>query len=81
MGDAASTRFLLYCNNFCFHNVSGQVAADSGQPYWMGLHDRNGEGKFEWLDEKNVVRTKPGSACHSHIAARWKCRDPWISLS
>ncbi|KAK3736550.1 hypothetical protein RRG08_051542 [Elysia crispata] len=30
-----------------------QVSADNGQAYWIGLNDRNGEGKFEWLNETN----------------------------
>ena len=25
------------------------------QPYWIGLHDRNVEGKYHWLDEVKEV--------------------------
>ena len=39
-----------------FYHVSGQMSAANVQAYWIGLHDRNGEGIFEWLDEKNMVR-------------------------
>ena len=23
--------------------------------YWIGLHDRNSEGQFEWLDDSGAV--------------------------
>ncbi|GFR95700.1 macrophage mannose receptor 1-like [Elysia marginata] len=42
--------------------IWGQVSTDKNEPYWIGLHDRNGENEFQWLDDTaKVTYTNWGS--------------------
>ena len=44
-------------------SVIGQVSSDPGEVYWIGLHDLNGEGIYQWLDEADEVRGNPLRIC------------------
>ena len=67
-------------------SVIGQVSSDPGEVYWIGLHDLNGEGIYQWLDEADEVRENPLRICikfyhtFENIVVDFFVFDPFIYL-